>query len=92
VVKLRRERPKQDRPFRVPGGIVTASLAVLGCVFMLFMTLYGPYSSAEGSFPLEWMIFLGWGVLGAIFWFGARRLRGSDSEEERRKQILGEAR
>ena len=92
VIKMRRDQPERERPFRVPGGIATASLAVLGCLYMLFMTLYGPYSSAEGSFPLEWMIFLAWGALGAIFWFGARRLRGSVSEAERRKQILGEGR
>ena len=92
VIKMRRDRPDEDRPFRVPGGIATASFAVLGCLYMLFMTLYGPYASAEGSFPLEWMIFLGWAVLGVIFWVGARRLRGSVSEAERRRQILGEGR
>ena len=88
VLKLRRTRPEQPRPYRMPGGIVTAALAVAGSMFMLFLSLYQPYVDAKGQFPLEWFCLLGWGVLGAIFWVVAKRIRGSMSEQQRRKLIL----
>jgi amino acid transporter len=47
VLKLRRERPEHERPYRVPGGVVTAGLALAGSVFMLFLSLYQPYVDAK---------------------------------------------
>ena len=88
VLKLRREQPERDRPYRVPGGKVTAALAVAGSVFMLFLSLYQPYVEAKGRFPLEWSFFLGWGVLGAIFWLVAKKIRGGMTEQQRRELII----
>ena len=88
VIKLRRTRPEQPRPYRVPGGIVTAALAVAGAVFMLFLSLYQPYVDAKGQLPLEWACLLGWGVLGAIFWVVAKKIRGGVTEQQRRKLII----
>ncbi|HEX7772086.1 MAG TPA: APC family permease [Pyrinomonadaceae bacterium] len=88
VLKLRRTLPEHERPYRVPGGIVTAVFAVAGAVFMLFLSLYQPYVDAKGSFPLEWSFLLGWVVLGAIFWVVAKRIRGGITEQQRRKLII----
>ena len=74
---------KLGRKFRV-----TTVLAVAGSVFMLFLSLYQPYVDAKGRFPLEWSCFLGWGVLGAIFWVVAKRVRSGVTEQQRRKLIL----
>ena len=49
-----------------------------------------PYANSKGNFPLEWVIIIGWSVLGVAFWIGARKIRSSISEEERRRLILGE--
>jgi len=73
VIKLRRTRPDHERPYRVPGGVVTAAFAVAGSVFMLFLSLYQPYVDAKGYFPLEWTCLLGWGVLGVVFWLVAKK-------------------
>jgi amino acid transporter len=88
VLKLRRERPEHERPYRVPGGVVTAGLALAGSVFMLFLSLYQPYVDAKGSFPLEWACFIAWGVLGALFWLVAKKIRGDITEQQRRRLII----
>ena len=88
VLKLRRTRPDEERPYRVPGGIVTAVLAVAGALFMLFLSLYQPYADAKGRFPLEWACLVAWGVLGAIFWIVAKKIRGGITEQQRRKLII----
>jgi basic amino acid/polyamine antiporter, APA family len=67
---------------------VTAVLAVAGSLFMLFLSLYQPYVDAKGRFPLEWTCLFGWGVLGAIFWVVAKRVRSGVTEQQRRKLIL----
>ncbi len=88
VLKLRRQQPERYRLYRVPGGMVTAALAMAGSMFMLFLSLYQPYVDARGRFPLEWFFFLGWGVLGAIFWLVAKKIRGGMTEQQRRELII----
>ena len=56
---------------------------------MLLLSLYEPYAAAGGGVPLEWMLLVGWALLGSGFWVLARRFRGSISEEHRRQLILG---
>jgi basic amino acid/polyamine antiporter, APA family len=88
VLKLRKTRPEHERPYRVPGGIVTAVLAVAGSVFMLFLSLYQPYVDAKGGVPLEWICLFAWVVLGVIFWIVAKKLRGGITEQQRRELII----
>ncbi len=89
VIKLRRTRPDLPRPYRVPGGTATAAVAAAGSLFMICFSLYQPYVNARGTFPLEWILFLGWAVLGALFWALAHKIRRAVSESERRGLILG---
>ena len=88
VIKLRRTHPHVERPFRVPGGVVTAGLAALGAAFALVLAFYQPYVAAGRQIPLEWVLFLAWLILGGGFWIYARRIRESISEEERKELIL----
>jgi amino acid transporter len=88
VLKLRRQQPERERPYRVPGGKATAGLALAGSVFMLFLSLYQPWVDAGGHFPLEWFFFLAWGLLGAIFWLVAKKVRGGMTEQQRRELII----
>lgn len=89
VLRLRRRRPELRRPYRVPGGAPVAVLAALGSVVALYLALVEPYRAAGGRLPLEWWLFLGWGVVGVGFWAAARRIRADLSEPERRRIILG---
>jgi amino acid transporter len=89
LIKLRRVRPHQNRPYRIPGGVATAVLGLLSSLFMLFLALYQPYRMAKGSIPMEWIIILVWSVLGLIFWLYARKYRDALSEEQRYTLISG---
>ncbi|MFC2166114.1 APC family permease [Acidobacteriota bacterium] len=89
LIKLRRQRPDAHRPYRTPGGKVTAAFGSVISLFVFGLSLYQPYSSSEGRFPLEWGIILGWSIVGIAFWIGARKIRSSISEQERRRLILG---
>ncbi|MBI4421617.1 MAG: amino acid permease [Gemmatimonadetes bacterium] len=87
--KLRRTRPEAPRPYRMPGGIATATLAVLGSAFVLFLAFYQPWVDAKGSLPVEWAVFLGWSALGALFWMLARKIRLQAADADRRALLLG---
>jgi len=91
VVTMRRRSPGHDRPYRVPGGTVTASVAAFVSLLVFCVSIYAPYASASHSIPLEWILFAGWGLLGIVFWTVARRTRNGVSEMERRRYILGDA-
>lgn len=88
VIKLRRQRPEYPRLFRVPGGMVTAFIGIICCLFILLLSLYQPYRMAKGAFPIEWGIILFWSVLGISSWIFARKVRSEVSEPERRRLIL----
>jgi len=90
LIKMRRQRPDIQRPYRTPGGKVTAAFGSVISLFVFGLSLYQPYVNSKGRFPLEWGIILGWGALGIAFWIGAQKIRTSISENERRQLILGQ--
>lgn len=89
LIRLRRTHPDRPRPYRAPGGAVTAAVAASGAAFMLALSLYQPYAAARGRVPLEWVIFAVWGLLGVASWMLGAGRRGEVSEVERRRLILG---
>jgi len=89
VIRLRQTHPNQHRPYRVPGGIVTALFGVMSSLFCLFLSLYHPYINRTGTVPLEWIFVISWAALGMLFWGVCRRMRNRVSGAERRKLILG---
>ena len=63
---LRRREPDMPRPFRLPAGRFLGALAVLmGCALF---TLYLPWSPAALIWPQEWLLVLGWSLLGVVFY------------------------
>ncbi len=84
VVVLRIRRPEQARPFRVPGGIFTGVLGILGSLFFLIVTIREPYVNAEGL-PLEWVLLAAGLILGLAFWAMASKVRCEISEPDRRR-------
>ncbi len=90
VVRLRRTDAARERPFRVPGGAVTAWAASGGAAFSLALSLYQPYVDAKGKVPLEWVVLALWLLLGALFWTAGRSARRAMSAVERRAIITGQ--
>jgi amino acid transporter len=89
MIRLRRKAPDKQRPFRAPGGLVTAWIAIAGAALSLGLSLYQPYVDAKGRVPLEWVLLAMWLALGALFWFGAARMRARIGAQERRAMIMG---
>lgn len=89
MLRLRLTRPSAERPYRAPWGIFTASVASIGSLFMLVMSLYQPYAAANYAVPLEWKLLTVWASLGAGFWIAARRVRGQMTEVERHRVMVG---
>lgn len=89
ALKLRKTAPNMNRPFKVKHKInlyLGAFIAGLLIIFMIF-----PGSSAQLKWPLEYIIFAGWILLGYLG-YRMRRAKKDMSEEERAYQILGEYR
>jgi len=88
VVRLRRTRPDAERPYRVPGGQVTAVAAFLASMTFVYLAATEPYE-AGGGIPMEWILLVFGFGLGGVLWFVGRRARSQITEEERRRLILG---
>ncbi len=67
VLRLRRTAPDTPRPFRVPGGAWTVRLTALMVTLMAVYIVVEP-ALERRTFPVEWSIFIGWVILGAIVW------------------------
>lgn len=68
---LRKREPDMERPYRVRGGQLVGWLAML--LSLAIATLYMPGSPAALVWPYEWMIVLGWSLLGAVlYWFAKK--------------------
>jgi APA family basic amino acid/polyamine antiporter len=90
VIRLRRREPDRPRPYRVPGGIATASVGALASLFLLVWSVYDTGRSANGGIPAEWWVLAIWGVLGALLWWAARAVRSRFGETERHRVMMGE--
>jgi APA family basic amino acid/polyamine antiporter len=66
VIVLRVKDPLRERPFKAPGGIITAALGIIFCIWLMF-----------GLDTVTWMRFFIWLLVGAVIYFayGFRRSR-----------------
>ncbi len=89
TIKLRTSAPDLHRPYRVKNDFVLYLAVVVSAVLILLMIV--PGSSAQLKWPLEYLILVGWMVLG---YAGYRwRMSANDmTREERDYQILGDYR
>ncbi|SNS98538.1 amino acid/polyamine/organocation transporter, APC superfamily [Anaerovirgula multivorans] len=67
---LRCKEPNMPRPYKVKNGKAVGFIAVVLSLGM--MVLYLPGAPAALIWPYEWMIVLGWTVLGVIFYVWAK--------------------
>jgi amino acid transporter len=74
---LRRREPDMQRPFRVPHGRLVGGTALL--LSLGLGSLYLPGSPVALAWPAEWIIVLGWTLLGAALFAWARR-SGDETE------------
>lgn len=70
VVVLRR-RHGDDAPYRVPGGYLTITVAVVGALLMMGVALLVPLFGAD-SLPVLHQLLLGWLALGLVLWMSQR--------------------
>lgn len=90
MMRLRRTAPEHPRPYRMPLGRLVAPAASLGSLGLLVASLWGPWSSARGRVPTEWLVLALWIVAGAALWQASARARRTLSAAEQRQVILGD--
>lgn len=87
VIMLRLKHPEMHRPFKVPGGIFTAVLGILACLFLASQNLIPMFQHAAEDNPLPLMLLGGYAALGAViyaiygFWH-SKLARGIDITED----------
>lgn len=87
---LRYREPEMKRPFVVPNGKLVGYLATVLSIGMIL--LYMPGTPSALVWPYEWLIFLGWSLLGIVFYIWARISYGNVADEIMRQVVLREER
>ena len=87
VIVLRVKHPEMERPFKVPGGVFTAVLGILACLFLASQNLIPMFQHAAEDNPLPLMLLGGYAVIGAViyaaygFWH-SKLAKGIDITED----------
>lgn len=89
TIQLRRAFPSMNRPYRMPGGSITAYIATIGSILILLAMLL-PFSPAALTWPIDWLILFSFMTLALLFWILSAGYRNSISEDERESLILEE--
>jgi basic amino acid/polyamine antiporter, APA family len=58
--------------YRVPGGTTTIWIALVGAIVMAAVAIFAPLFRTKRGYPLEWVLILGWLVLGMLAWSHTR--------------------
>ena len=81
MVRMRKTEPNLNRPYRIPGGLVTGWFAVL-MMAVLFVLLFVPGNPVfMGGMAIK--LFIGWMVLGAILFVLSGGERNKLTPQER---------
>lgn len=86
-LSLRKKFPDLHRPFVAPGGKIMGYLSVLSTICILGVMVY-PGSPAALAWPLEWVIFLVFSIMGLAFWFLSAKSRDKVGKKERDYLVL----
>lgn len=86
-LRLRTTEPDMHRPIKIKSGKLIGVLAVI--ISFFFVSLYLPFSPGSLAWPYEWIMVLGWTVLGIIFFFMAERRYKDVQPSERELMIFG---
>jgi amino acid transporter len=89
AIRLRSTAPEMNRPYKVKHKMTLYFGALIAGILILLMIF--PGSSAQLKWPVEYLIFAGWMILGYLA-YRVRQAQKDMSNEERAFQILGEYR
>jgi amino acid transporter len=89
VIRMRRLEPDRHRPYRMPGGAIAATGALVAALSMFIESMYLAWEGRVASIPIEWQILLGWLTLGLLSWVLAAPTRGAVTPAEQRRLIMG---
>ena len=89
VIRMRRLEPDRHRPYRMPGGAITATGALVATLSMFIESMYLAWEGRVTSVPIEWQILLGWMMLGLLSWALAAPTRAAVTQAEQRRLIMG---
>lgn len=84
LILLRRRLPAAPRPYRLPGGIPMAAIALLASATLVVLSVYLPYAES-GAVPVEWLILASWLLVGGVSRW-ARRSQRQRSTQPRASQ------
>ncbi|MGO4409575.1 MULTISPECIES: amino acid permease [unclassified Brevundimonas] len=96
VIYLRVKHPELPRPFKVPGGVITAGLGIVACLFLASQNLIPMFQHAATDNPLPLMLLGGYALIGAIiyaaygFW-NSKLAKGIDITEDMTLETAVEA-
>ncbi len=79
IILLRRRRQGAAASYTVPGGTPLIVIALLGASTMVGIAILQPWLSGKGALPPEWLMLIGWGVLGLLVWYAHRALQARRS-------------
>ncbi|MDR2088075.1 MAG: APC family permease [Clostridiales Family XIII bacterium] len=85
---LRKKEPGLLRPYKVKGGVAVGVIAILVAGFFLYLYLpVGP----GALLPVEWVLVLGWVLLGVVFFIAAKIKYKDVTPEETEFLLFGDA-
>ncbi len=87
VLRHRRKAPAQAG-YRVPGGLVLVSLAVVFSLYLVGLSLLQQYRDAGGRVPPEWWLLGGCLLAGGLTWTMGARSREALDEGRRTRIVL----
>lgn len=88
-IKLRRSEPDMIRPWRGWGGVFSGAVAVIACILM-FIFIIVPGMPSALVWPVEYIIFVAFLVLGIIYYYLTPAIREKIPLEHLEYLMLGE--
>jgi amino acid transporter len=90
LIMLRKKEPDLNRPYRIPGGTLTAGFALV-CMTVLFILLFipnnpvymGTFAIGDGKPISVDFLFFGWIIIGFLLYFASAGQRNKYTPEER---------